>query len=353
MLTPKQIKEIREHLDKAGNPIFFFDNDPDGLCSFLLLQRYCEKGKGVPIKSFPEMDASYFRKVDELNSDYIVILDKPIVSKSFFEEAEKRNIPVVWIDHHETQSQKNYFVPEFINYYNPILNKDKSNEPVTFLSYNIIPEARRNEDLWIAVIGCISDKFVPDFYLNFNKKSPDLGIESNDAFNIYYGSRIGKVARILSFALKDRTTNVINMIKFLVQVKDPYEVLEESSKNHSMHYRFKQIDNKYQKLLRKAEEVEKSSNKLLFFQYGGDLSISADLSNELSYRFPKKFVVVVYITGIKANISARGKNIKEFILKSISGLENASGGGHDDAVGAQIKVEDLERFRNNLSELLN
>ena len=47
MLTKKQIKEIKEHLDKAQNPIFFFDNDPDGLCSFLLLQRYCEKGKGA------------------------------------------------------------------------------------------------------------------------------------------------------------------------------------------------------------------------------------------------------------------------------------------------------------------
>lgn len=32
MLTEKQISEIREHLEKAQNPLFFFDND-DGLCS--------------------------------------------------------------------------------------------------------------------------------------------------------------------------------------------------------------------------------------------------------------------------------------------------------------------------------
>ena len=30
--TEKQIKEIRDHLDRAQNPVFFFDNDPDGLC---------------------------------------------------------------------------------------------------------------------------------------------------------------------------------------------------------------------------------------------------------------------------------------------------------------------------------
>ena len=31
MLTEKQLKEIREHLEKAQNPVFFFDNDADGL----------------------------------------------------------------------------------------------------------------------------------------------------------------------------------------------------------------------------------------------------------------------------------------------------------------------------------
>ncbi|MEK9185033.1 MAG: hypothetical protein AAB866_02620 [Patescibacteria group bacterium] len=46
MLTEKQINEIKEHLEKAQNPVFFYDNDPDGLCSFLLLQRYIDDGVG-------------------------------------------------------------------------------------------------------------------------------------------------------------------------------------------------------------------------------------------------------------------------------------------------------------------
>jgi len=29
MLTEKQNKEIREHLEKAQNPLFYFDNDPE------------------------------------------------------------------------------------------------------------------------------------------------------------------------------------------------------------------------------------------------------------------------------------------------------------------------------------
>ena len=49
MLTNKQIEEIKEHLEKAQNPLFFYDNDADGLCSFLLLRRYLGRGKGVGV----------------------------------------------------------------------------------------------------------------------------------------------------------------------------------------------------------------------------------------------------------------------------------------------------------------
>jgi single-stranded DNA-specific DHH superfamily exonuclease len=118
-----------------------------------------------------------------------------------------------------------------------------------------------------------------------------------------------------------------------------------------MHQRFKHIDSRYQKLLKKAEFIEEDTEKILFFQYGGDLSISADLSNELSYKFPKKIIVVVYVAGAKANISVRGKNVRSLILNSIEELDNATGGGHQDAVGAQVKIEDLERFRENLIKL--
>jgi single-stranded DNA-specific DHH superfamily exonuclease len=340
MLTKKQIKEIREHLEKAQNPIFFFDNDPDGLCSFLLLRRYIGRGKGIAIKSFPEMTEEYFKKVSELNADYIFILDKPLVSSAFFEEVKKFNIPVVWIDHHNVQAK----VPEFVHYYNTFLNKYKKNEPVTYLCYKI---TNKKEDLWLALIGCLFDRFVPEFYSDFEKNYPDLSISSDDAFDILYRAQLGKIVKMIGFALKDRTTNVIQMIRFLISAKSPYEVLEETSKNHEMHFRFEQINKKYQKLIEKAKTVA-SDSRMLFFQYAGDLSISADLSNELSYLFPGKIIVVVYIKGIKASISARGKKIRNILIKSINGLEGATGGGHEEAVGAQVRVEDLEKFRENI-----
>ena len=350
MLTEKQIKEIREHLNNAQNPLFFFDNDSDGLCSFLVLQRFLGRGKGVAIKSFPDLSVDYFRKVNELNADYIFILDKPLISKEFLEKAEQSNIPIVYIDHHETKKE---LIPDFVNSYNPNFGSDKGDEPTTYLCYQV---SQKKDDVWIAVAGCITDKYFPDFYSEFKEKYPDLAIDSEDAFEIRYRSGIGKITNLFSFALKDRTTNVVNMNKFLMNVKTPYDVLDENPRNHTMHQRFKQINSKYQILLERAKNIvnsENSSEKILFFKYSGDLSISSDLSNEICFLFPEKLVIVAFVSGSKVNISARGENVRELILKAIDGLKNSSGGGHESAVGAQVQVDDLEEFERRVRSLLD
>jgi single-stranded DNA-specific DHH superfamily exonuclease len=340
MLNKKQINEIKKHLNKAQNPLFFFDNDADGLCSFILLQKYIGAGKGVPIKSFPSLTKEYTRKIRELNPDYIFILDKPEVSLEFFEEVHKINLPIIWIDHHITDVE----IPDYVNYYNPSLT-EKINAPVTALCYQIT-----KQNLWIAITGCISDKFSPEFYIDFQKKYPDLSTVSNKANDILYQSGIGKISRLLNAGLKDKTTNVINMIKFLINAKNPYEVIDENQKNHTMHQRYDFINGKQKKLIKKAKEKYNKKSKILFFEYSGDMSISADLSNELNYLFPDKIIVVAYLTGSKANISVRGENIKNKTLKIIKGLKESTGGGHENAVGAMINKEDLREFEERMNK---
>ena len=347
MLNSTQIQEIKEHLEKAQNPIFFFDNDQDGLCSFLLLQRAMGRGKGVPVKSFPDLNDSYFHKVQELNADYIFILDKPVVSESFFDEAEKVNMPVVWIDHHNPEDVK-VKIPKSVNYYNSFSEEKKMGEPVTSLCWEVVKNNQivtSKKDIWLAVAGCISDKFFPDFYDEFKKDFPELAINSDQPFEIFYKAEIGKIARMLGAGLKDKTTNVINMLRFLIKAESPHDVLQESTKNKTMHQRFDYFDKKFNKFIEKALEERNESEDFVYFQYSGDLSISADLSNYLNFLYPKRDVIVVYVSGVKGNISGRGKGIREKVLKAIEGLEGATGGGHEDAVGAQVLIEDLPKFK--------
>ncbi|MEK6891001.1 MAG: DHH family phosphoesterase [Nanoarchaeota archaeon] len=342
MLTEKQVEEIRDHLNKSQNPVFFFDNDCDGLMSFLLLRRYIDRGKGVAIKSFPELDESYVRKVDELNADYIFILDKPKVSKEFIESVKKRNIPLVWIDHHDVEISIDDY-EGYVNYYNPIL-VNKTSEPTSFIAYNI---SERKEDLWLALIGCVADNFLPDFYKDFEKKYPEL-VRKNvgSPFELLYESEIGKLIMTFSFALKDRTSNVVSMINFMFKVKSPLELIKEDEQNFKIIKRYQQIKSIYDKLLEKAKRVSRMSRRVVFFQYGGELSLSADLANELSYRFPGKIIIVAYIKGTIANVSIRGSmDVRKLTLEAVNNIPGATGGGHKYATGAKISVSDLPKFR--------
>src|SRR3989344_1279809 len=96
-LSQGEIQQIREHLDNCKNPLFFFDDDQDGLCSFLQLYRYKGEGNGVIVKTTPKITPLFLRKVAEYSPDKIFILDIAVVEQEFINEAK---VPIVWIDHH-------------------------------------------------------------------------------------------------------------------------------------------------------------------------------------------------------------------------------------------------------------
>jgi len=351
MLTTKQIQEIREHLEKAQNPIFYYDNDADGLCAFLLLRKFIDRGKGVAIRSYPDLHASYARKAQELNADYVFVLDKPVLSSGFVEEIHKMALPLVWIDHHELQTED--FEKKYDNFYsyNPANNKekDKSFEPVSYLAYKI---SKRKEDYWISLMGCIADHYLPDFAPDFEKEYPDLWAKNiKEPFQAYFETELGKIAQSLNFGIKDSTSHIVQMQNYLLSCKSPKDVLAESPKNAQFRTKCLDIRRKYDLLI---ERAKKELNKnLLFFEYSGELSISSEVSNEIHHFYPKKYIAIAYKNGAIVNLSLRGKDVKKILSKILPELNHASGGGHDDAVGARMRLEDLPKFRMLLEKEVN
>ncbi|HIH34510.1 MAG TPA: DHH family phosphoesterase [Nanoarchaeota archaeon] len=343
MLSQKELLKIRTLLEASQNPLFFFDNDVDGLSSFLQLARFLGRGKGVVIKSYPGLDEKYVRKISELKCDSIFILDKPIVSPEFLDAAKQLALPIVWIDHHGLQD------PEFvkdIHYFNPLKSSKPSSEPVSYWCYQV---TRKKEDEWLALLGCIADYYVPAFAKEFAKGNPELLSYSEEPARLLFESKMGKVIKILEFSLKDKTSNVIKMMKFMQRVSSPHTILNQDGKDAEFIYsRFERINRKYEKLLERAKEAgrEEGSARVLFFSYGGDLSISANLSNELLYNFPKKLIVVGYLNGVRVNISLRdGKLDLRKLLDDVMHDIPGNHGGHEHACGATVSASDLEKFR--------
>jgi oligoribonuclease NrnB/cAMP/cGMP phosphodiesterase (DHH superfamily) len=341
MLTEKQLKEIRDHLETSVNPLFFFDNDVDGLCAFLILRRAIGRGRGIPIKSFPDLKDQYLKKVDELSPDTIFILDKAEVSKEFIEGAKERGTNIVWIDHHETKTSKE--IINNTNYYNTF----PSSEPTTYVAQKIF---NNKEDLWLAMIGCIGDVFMPEFAEKYSLENPEVFDSSKSAFDALFVTEIGKAVKILTFGLMDTTTNVVQLIKFLFKARSIHDILEENVNTKMLHKRYKQLNDFYIRQIQKAEtELDRNSN-IIIFSYSGT-SMSSQIANGLYFRHKDKLIIVAFKRPDKINISIRGKNALQLTKKVLSKIEGSSGGGHPEATGAMIPVESWERFKDEVLKL--
>ncbi|MCK4997678.1 hypothetical protein KAS08_05215 [Candidatus Pacearchaeota archaeon] len=339
MLNKKELDEIKENLEMSQNPLFFFDNDVDGLCSFLILRRSIGRGRGVAIKSFPDLKEQYTRKVDELNPDAVFILDKAEVSKEFVDAVEMKGIPITWIDHHESKTKK--AVIEKTSYYNSM----PTAEPVTYIAQKVF---NRQENLWLATIGCISDVYMPDFAKKFEEKHPELFNSKLSAFDALHGTTVGKVAKMLNFGLMDTITNVVKLVKYLFKATDIYSVIEENQNTKQFHKRAKELNEFFNKQMEKAEECFDKNSPVLFFSYSGNTSMSSEIANKLFYNHKDKLIVVAFKKPDKTNISIRGKDALKITYKAIEGIEGATGGGHVEATGAMVPIDDFEKFKENI-----
>ena len=342
MISQAQLQEIRERLEASQNPLFFFDNDVDGLCTFLILRRAIDRGRGVVIKSFPDLKEQYLKKVEELDPDAIFILDKAELSPKFAEVVEQRGIPMIWIDHHETKTPKETI--EKTAYYNSLPEA----EPTTYIAQKVF---NRQEDLWLAIIGCIGDVYMPDFAEKFAEQNPELLPSQISAFDALHSTEIGKMIRMLNFGLMDTTTNVVTLIKYLFKANGPHDLFEKNQWTKQFQKRYSQLNELYSKQIEKAETKFDSKSPVLFFSYSGDTSMSAEIANRLYFNHKDKLIVVAFKRPGKANVSIRGNNALKITKQAIADIEGATGGGHKEATGAMIPIDDFEKFKTNIIHL--
>ena len=338
-LTKEEIEEIRKELETCSRPLFFFDDDPDGLASFLLFYRFVKDGRGIIVKSKPVLEESFVKKVEEYCPDTVFILDKPMVSQDFLDKVSQK---VIWLDHHEPQKMKK------LQYYNPRVHNDKDNRPTSYWCYKVV-----EKDLWIAMMGSVGDWFLPDFKVEFIKEYPDLLSEDISApEKALFETKLGKLIRIFSFNLKGKTEDVKKSFKIMTRLKDPYEVLDQTTAQGRFIYkRYEKINQQYEEL---KERIKVEEDPLVIFTYKDEIfSFTGDLSNELLYRHPDKIILIGREKSGEMKCSLRGAKIKlaPIVKKALEGVRGY-GGGHEHACGACIDVHDFERFVENFREQL-
>jgi single-stranded DNA-specific DHH superfamily exonuclease len=337
-LTKQEISQIREELDSCKNPVYFFDDDADGLSSFLLLYRYKREGHGVVVKA-NSLNASFARKVEEYLPDKVFILDVPVVDPNFLSQVK---VPVIYIDHHGTEKKQG------VKYFNPRLN-GSGNCCTTEMCYEIV-----EADEWIAMVGAVGDWRLPDYTELFNKKYPGLLGEAATPDEAYFNSKLGLLVKIFSFILKGQTKEVYKCIKILTRVSNPQELLDNKTAAASFIWKkFSSINKEYEELLTEAKKDKPKDEFLVYIYPSGKMSFTKDLSNELLYNFPDKVIIVGREKAGEIKFSVRSAKhiLPPLIIEALQGVDGY-GGGHEHAVGVCVKKKDLDVFMEKFKALI-
>jgi hypothetical protein len=337
MLTEREIEDFRAELMHCKNPLFFFDDDMDGTASFLLLYRLIKEGRGIIVKSTPELSPVFLQNVENFGPDKVFILDKPLVSQEFIDGCKQK---IFWLDHHPLQQ------PQKARYFNPRRENSDDNRPTSYWCYKI---ANKKEDLWIAMLGIVGDWYMPEFRQEFSEKYPDILPPSvKTVEEALYNSPFGKLFKIFSFNLKGTSREAYSSIKIMTRLTNPYEVMNQTTtQGRFLYKKYEKVNVQYEALLK---EIPVDSGKILFFSYTENkMSFTSDLSNELLVRYPEKFIIIARQKDGEMKCSMRSATIKvlPILERALVGI-NGYGGGHDYACGGCIKVEDWERFKENL-----
>ena len=332
-MKEKELKEIRKILEESENPLYFYDDDTDGLCSYLLLKKKYEKGKGICVKGSPVLDEKFVRKVNEIMPDKVIILDMPIVTQDFI---DKVNVPIIWIDHHEIQER------EGVKIYNPRKWDKEDNRPTAYWCYRIV-----EENLWIGMIGTVGDWYLPKEYLGkFRKDHGLLKEDVKEPGEALFNTEFGKLVRIFNFVLKESVTNVKNVVSVLLKIEDPFDILEgKTSKGRFVYKMYEKINKGYDELLEKALDEIKDEKVIVFIYSAKKTTFTGDLGNELLYKFPDRLIIIGRVKEDRVMFSLRsGKyKVSPLVKKAVSKVEG-HGGGHLYSCGANIAKEDYVKF---------
>ncbi len=333
MIPEEDIKLIKSYLEKAENPVFLYDDDNDGLCSYLLFKQFCGKGKGIIVKARPHVDKFFVDRINEYNPDIVFILDKPIVLDEFVENV---HVPIIWIDHHPVQKVAG------VKYFNPLLyNKDGHGMSTTYWCHKIV-----GGSLWVAAVGTLSDWVVPEWINEFKKKYPDLINDEKTPEDILFKSKIGELCQIFSFFTKGKISDVKKNISLIEKIKEPYEILNGTSETgKKLLKNIEKIRKEFNTLLKKASTKVTKDNLLVFTYDNKKYSFTSDLSNYLVYKYPNKFIIVARERGGEMKMSLRSgkykvRDILEKVLKEVKGY----GGGHEMACGSNVPVDEFGKF---------
>jgi len=334
MLSDKQLQDIRNLLEESTNPLFFFDDDADGLVAFLLLMKHYQKGNFVCMKVSPLAESLYSKKVEEYHPDLVVVLDRAMLSQ---ETIDDLNVPILWLDHHTPVERKG------VHYFNPMTGTPKDNLPTSYWAYRVV-----RDHAWLAVIGVVSDWCVPPDDLLEHFSFRDMLAGATTPPQMLFDTPYGRLVKVFNFALKGTTTHMKMCVESLLRLSSPLEVLEQTTEDGAFIYKhYARVDKEYDELLQEALSQDDEGKVFVYTYAPAKNSHTSQLSNELLHRVKQPIVIVGRERDGLMKMSLRSKDETKPILPTLKKIlpdVEGYGGGHEMACGAAVPVDNFPKF---------
>lgn len=356
---------LKEMIHKARKIWIHGDYDADGICSTAIAYRYLKKNVSTDIECIiPERSDGYGINIGSLDcisaGELIITVDCGITAKEVSDEAEKRGIMMVVIDHHKAQEGKVPLCPVFGPYHSDEYSTEISGSMV---AYKVFGGMYGESDfgLQLATIGTIAD-VMP--MTGENRPLVRSGLESVRQFAIPPIDALSRKMRVFLKAITEEDiawslSPAINSAGRMGNVKvaldlmlsdDPEESRGLAAELVSMNEDRKNITKDIHSEVKVIEALSPNVNIAILEDVGEGLVglVSGRLSDD------DTAAVVINVKNGEISASCRGPewfNCHEMVQYCKEGLY--SGGGHVGAAGMTIVPDKMEFVIEKIAEYAN
>ncbi len=359
-LTIKPAVEFINKIESGSKVVIAHGHDNDSICSAVVLYKLLKKLKNIDVELFSTKDNFALRDedVDEIAKSgptHIVVVDIAHAASTEHVQKTLSSHDSLVIDHHEPIKISG------VVYCNPRNYEKKIYMPVSYIVYKIYEKFFDSSEIaWIAGIGVLSDHAVSiatDLFDQIKRKAPRLlgrtDLKEEDLFSY---SIIGTLAKILDSArvVEGRIGSTL-AARTLARVKSYEEIINSGNGDSAKLMVWSEIVRKeFKRLVADFNKKRKLIKRnIIFYEIPSKLFIKSSLAGYLIQFFKDKILVVAQKTDGEFDISfRRGDNVKTDLnktaKKSIRGIPNSQGGGHEAASGARVPIKYISQFLKQL-----
>lgn len=348
----------------------FFDDDPDGIASGVLLEKLL-KEKGIETalrlhftrKKKPFSDA-FIEDLKKNNIELLVVTDFSIAGFGFYEEYKQflqtTDIKVLIIEHHQDNSIYSFDESKalYINSGNIQSEVNGAQYCCAKFTYDfateIAPQLKKYD--WLVAMGIIGDSnyytwgdFVRDIIKKKNQtteKEIPIPVEAED----FYFTPYGLAAKDIFFGIGKHESETLKIydaafkahtIEQLLEFLKTYDPIKKEAYDYIENYEYLVKTNPPDPKQLNIAEIEMKSK----YHIGNIVAniVSARYPDTVFFVYNKNDDGYVYISGrLQTGTINLGKVFKNCEKK----VEGAVGGGHIHAAGARVAEDNFKAFRN-------